>query len=127
VTIPALFGKGRFGLAATVTIPALFGKGRFGLAATVTIPALFGKGRFGLAATVTIPVLFGKGRLGLLLDTNALARQGTASTAVRARTENDFMAGGLPRGMVLVAYRLRNTNVSGGCQALLQLWWNLTL
>jgi hypothetical protein len=27
----------------------------------------------------------------LLLDTDALAKQGTASTTVRARTENDFM------------------------------------
>lgn len=34
---------------------------------------------------------------------------------------------GLPKGLVLVAYRLRFPNLSEGCLHLLQLWWNLEL
>jgi hypothetical protein len=93
--LPRLFGKGTVGLEAIITLlPRLFGKGTVGLEAIITLlPRLFGKETVGLEAITTLlPRLLGKGTVGLL-DTIALAKQGTVSTADRARTENDFMAG----------------------------------
>jgi hypothetical protein len=125
--LPRLFGKGRFGLYATdPDLPRLFGKGRFGLNATdPDLPRLFGKGRFGLTFVADMPRLFGKGKLGLLLDTFALAMQGTTRTADKAATDSSFIKRASPGSLVHVAYRLRITNLSGGCLTPLQLWWNL--
>jgi hypothetical protein len=93
-----LFGKGTVGLEAITTLlPRLFGKGTVGLEAITTVLLrLFGKGTVGLAAITTVLLrLFGKGTVGLL-DTIGLAKQGTVSTADRARTENDFIARASP-------------------------------
>jgi hypothetical protein len=64
---------------------------------------------------------------GLLLDTRALAKHGTPRTADKAATVNNFTVRASQGSVVLVAYRLRNTNLSRGFGWLLQLWWNLTL
>jgi hypothetical protein len=124
--LPRLFGKGRFGLLVATDKPRLFGKGRFGLPAAMDLPRLFGKGRFGLLVATDKPRLFGKGRFGLLADTFALAKHGTTRTVDRTATVSNFMARVSQGSLMLVVYRLRITNLSGGCLASLQLWWNLT-
>jgi hypothetical protein len=109
--------------------PRLVGNGRFGLYATMAFlpPKLVGKGRFGLYAFLP-PRLVGNGRFGLLLlDTVALAKLGTTRTAEKAATSSSFMVRASQGSLVLVAYRLRNTNLSRALGWLLQLWWNLTL
>jgi len=97
--LPRLFGNGRFGLyASDPDLPRLFGKGRFGLYATdPDLPRLFGKGRFGLTFVADMPRLFGNGKLGLLLDTFALAMQGTTRTADKAATDSSFIKRASPR------------------------------
>jgi hypothetical protein len=93
--LPSSLGKGTVGLAAITTLlPSSLGKGTVGLAAITTLlPSSLGKGTVGLAAiTKLLPSSLGKGTVGLL-DTIALAKHGTVSTADRTRTEKDFMAG----------------------------------
>ena len=83
----------------------------------------------GLAAIseVILPNWRGKGMLGLLLDTIALAKQGTTRTADKAATVSNFTVKASQGSLKRVAYRLRIPYLSRGWESLVQLWWNLTL
>jgi hypothetical protein len=108
-------------------LPRSRGKGRLGLPLATDLPRSRGNGRFGLPIATDLPRSRGKGKFGLPADTFALAKHGTTRTADKAATDSSFI-GRASQGSVLhVAYRLRIPNLSRGCLALLQLWWNLAL
>jgi hypothetical protein len=125
--LPRSRGKGRFGLPIATDLPRSRGKGRFGLPIATDLPRSRGKGRFGLLIATDLPRSRGKGKFGLPTDTFALAKHGTTRTAEKAATDSSFMERASQGSLLLVAYRLRIPNLSGGCLGLLQLWWNLAL
>jgi hypothetical protein len=139
-------GKGRAGLAShcdAVLADARIGKGGTrGHYDAVLADARIGKGGTrGHYDAVLADARIGKGGAGghydaVLADARVgkgrtcryhyVSKAGYCQYGGQSKNGKRLHSRGLPRGMVRVAYRLRSTNVRGGCPPLLQLWWNLT-